>query len=125
MTTFELNQYAGCTKYKVVTLLLRVLFTNCYAIICLTCQHAIGAHTELGQRALAMDGMIATICDTLKCSDNESTLGIITPLRGDQATISQLEEDLEAEKILTIQLKENVTQLETKLLKQNCKLDDV
>lgn len=49
-----------------------------------------------------MEVMLATICDTLNCSDYDSALNIITMLCGDQATIDQLKEDLEAEKKLTV-----------------------
>lgn len=59
----------------------------------------------MGQWALAMEGMLATICDTFKCSDYDSALSIITVLSGDQA------EDLEAENKLTVQLKDDVKKL--------------
>lgn len=67
-----------------------------------------------------MEGMLPTICDTLNCSDYDLALSIMTTPSGDQATINKLKEDLEAEKKLVVQRKNNVIKLEadqTRLLK--------
>lgn len=67
-----------------------------------------------------MEGMLATICDTLDCSDYNSALSIITTLSSDQATINWLKEDLVAENKLIVQLKDDVT---TRLFKWNYELE--
>lgn len=56
---------------------------------------------------MVMEGMLATILVTLGYSDYDSALSIISKLRGDQATLSKLKEDLESEKKLTTPLKED------------------
>lgn len=47
---------------------------------------------KLGEWVLAMEGMMVPIMDILHCTNIELTLGIITMLSGDQATIAKLKE---------------------------------
>lgn len=73
-----------------------------------------------------MDGMPATICDTLNCSDYDSALSMITTLSGDQANLMKLKEDLDAEKKLSSKLKNDVAKLEndqTRFLRRNANLE--
>lgn len=56
--------------------------------------------------------MLTTIYDIINCTNYDSTLSTIATLTSDQATISQLKEDLEAKKKLNNKLKYNVTKLE-------------
>lgn len=49
-------------------------------------EHVIFARAKLGQHVLAMEGMLATICDTLGCNDYNSELSIMTTLNRDQAS---------------------------------------
>lgn len=58
----------------------------------------------MGKRALIVEGTLATIMDMLCCTDIPSALSIITTINGDQATMSQLKEELEKEKKLNSEL---------------------
>lgn len=55
---------------------------------------AIVSQAKLGESALAVEGMLVTILDTLGCSESESALSIITKHSGDQATLIKLKEIL-------------------------------
>lgn len=73
-----------------------------------------------------MEDMLATNCDTLNCSDYDSALSIITMLSGDQANLTKLKEDLDAEKKLSAKLKEDLAWLEadkSRLLRRNGDLE--
>lgn len=59
-------------------------------------EQAITTRVKLGKCALAVEGMLETIMDTLGCSDYDLTLSIITTLNGFQGTLSKPKEDLEA-----------------------------
>lgn len=52
----------------------------------------------MGERALAMEGIMTTIMDTLNCTNFPTTLSMISTMNRDQATISQLKEELETTK---------------------------
>lgn len=52
---------------------------------------------KMGKRALTMEGTLATTINTLRGIDIPTALDIITTMSGDQATVSQLKEELEKE----------------------------
>lgn len=52
----------------------------------------------MGKRALAMEGTLATIMDMLCCTNIPTTICIITSMSGEQATVTELKEELENEK---------------------------
>lgn len=78
----------------------------------------------MGECALTLQGTLTTIMDTLRCADIPTALSIIPIPRGDQATVSQLKEDLEKEN-MNSELQDKVTKLEdnkNKLLRENREL---
>lgn len=53
---------------------------------------------------MAIEGMLATIINSLGYSDTQTNLSIISTLSGDQAALRKLEEDLDAKKKLSVEL---------------------
>lgn len=68
MTCLELNQFTYGIEYKVFTILLHLCFGN-IMLFYFIFEQAVTSHAKLSQRALVMEGMLATILDTLGCTD--------------------------------------------------------
>lgn len=79
----------------------------------------------MGKWALTMEGTLATIMDTLHCSDIATALSIITVITRDQATVSQPKENFEIKRKTSSVLCDQVTKFEdnnTRLLRANVEL---
>lgn len=53
---------------------------------------------------MAIEGMLATIMDTIGCTDTKTALSIITTFSADQSILRNFKEDLEAKKKLSVKL---------------------
>lgn len=86
----------------------------------------ISARAELGKRALAMESMPATICNTLNYNNYGSTLSIITTLSGDHATLESLRAIWTLIRNCLVELNGSATKLKAdmvRLLKWNSDLE--
>lgn len=87
ITYFELNQFTGGGEYRVSTY---KLFSPCIflTVIVLYWFEVYTYPSQDGRMSSGDRGMLATIMDTIHCTDILNALNIITSTSGDQAIVS-------------------------------------